>query len=178
MAITLGPNGFESNSTNLKLAISNTTVVEDHRIAGGSTNPNQRIPVKKFKPSWGGHPNQGHGTDSVWTNYNMSFNSTNSGFDITTGRFTAPVAGTYTINMGGITHTPGTTSTDIRYAIRFNGSNNACHNISSNSGGSYSPTCATVSWYMNVGDYCEPVVYQGGQAHGGSWNNYSGYYVG
>jgi hypothetical protein len=175
MAITLGPNGFESDSTDLSLAINNTTIVEDHRLAGGSTNPNQRIPVKKFKPSWGGYPNQGHATDTVWSNYSMAHNSTNSGFDSATGRFTAPIAGTYTINMGGIT---SGASSNIRYAIRFNGANNACHNICSSSGGNYAPTVANVSWYMNIGDYCECVVFSGASAHGGSWNNFSGYYVG
>ena len=178
MSITLGPNGFESSTTDLKVKISSTTVVEDHRLAGGTVNSTQPMPVKSYKPSWGGYPNQGHATDTIWSNYSMAHNSQNSGFDSTTGRFTAPVAGTYVLNMGGITHTPGTTNTDIRYSLMRNGNQNSAHCISSNNGGNYSPTCVSVAWYLGVGDYVECKVYANGQAHGGNWNNFSGHYAG
>ena len=46
MAITLGPNGFSSDSNTIKTQVSNTTVVENHTVAGGSTNATQRLPMK------------------------------------------------------------------------------------------------------------------------------------
>lgn len=180
MSVTLGPNGFTSDTNTLQTKINNTDVVENHTLAGGSTNPNVKMSIKKATPSWSGYVGGGTGNGEVWSNYTVTgaqrHNSANSGFDASTGRFTAPIAGTYIFNMFGITATSG--DTDIRYAIRRNGNTNSSHCISSSGGGNYSPTCVSVTWYMAVGDYADCSVYEGGSAHGGDWNGFSGLYVG
>ena len=170
MAITLGPDGFTSDTADLNININNSTTVEQYTSRVKSN--------KRYRPAFGGYPNGGHGTGSVWNTYSTSFNSTNSGFNASTGRFTAPLEGTYVFNMAGISHTPGTTSTDIRYSMMRNGNQNSAHCITSNNGGNYSPVNNSVTWYLGVGDYVECYVYSGGQAHGGDWNHFSGYYVG
>jgi len=179
MSITLGPNGFTTDTQNLTVKVDNTTVVENHTLAGGTTNATQALPLKRSTPAWGGYPTNGHGTGQVWGGYSVSggyrFNSTNSGFDASSGRFTAPVAGTYVLNMTGITNGA---NNNCRYALRYNGNNNACHCITSRDGGSHSTTGVSVTWYLNVGDYVECTVYQDGSAHGGNWNGFTGYYVG
>jgi len=180
MAVTLTSNGFTSDSTTLTFNINNTSVVENHTIAGGTINPNARVQKKCATPSWAGYVGGGTATGEVWSTYSVAgsnrHNSTNSGFNASTGRFTAPVEGVYVLNMYGITAT--SQDGDIRYAIRRNGSANASHCISSTGGGNYSPTCVSVTWYMLVGDYADCSVYEGGVAHGGDWNGFSGYYVG
>jgi len=179
MSITLGPNGFTTDTQNLTVKVGNTTVVENHTLAGGSTNPNQALPIKRATPAWGGYPTTGHGTAQIWQNYSVSgfgrFNSTNSGFDATTGRFTAPVAGTYVLNMNGINNGA---NNNTRYSMRYNGSVEYAKCITSRDGGSHSTTGVSSVWYLNVGDYVECDVFSGGSAHGGSWNGFSGYYVG
>ena len=179
MAITLGPNGFSSDSNTIKTQVSNTTVVENHTVAGGSTNANQRLPMKKHTPAWGGYPNGGHAQGQVWNNYttsgNYTFNSPSSGFNAGTGRFTAPVEGTYVLSMGGISHQA---TNNCRYALRKNGNNNAAHCITSRDGGNYSTVCVSVTWYLALGDYVECIVYDQGRAHGGDWNYFHGYLAG
>ena len=73
--------------------------------------------------------------------------------------------------MSGITSSG---SSDTRFAIKLNGSNSASHCISDRQTGNYSPTVVSVTWYLNQGDYAECSVYQDGNAHGGSWNHFSG----
>ena len=179
MSITLGPNGFTTDTQNLTVKVDNTTVVENHTLAGGSTNSSLAMPIKRATPSWGGFPTGGHDQGQTWNNFSVSgsyrHNSTNSGFDSTTGRFTAPIAGTYVLNMTGITHNA---TNNCRYSLRHNGNRNAAHCISSRDGGNYSTTGVSVTWYLNVGDYVECEVYQDGRAHGGDWNGFTGYYVG
>lgn len=171
MSITLGPNGFSSDTTSLNIKTSNTTTVESVQVGATST----KTPNKRFRPSWGGYPNTGHGTGEVWSNYTVYHNTTNSGWNSGTGRFTAPVDGVYVLNMNGITSGG---DTDIRYAIMKNGNANSSHCISSRNGGSHAPTNVTVTWYLSAGDYAECTVYSNGAAHGGNWNYFSGYYVG
>ena len=65
--------------------------------------------------------------------------------------------------MSGITHSG---DSNTRFAIKFNGNNNASHSIADKGGGSFAPTVITTQWYMNAGDYAEATVYQDGQAHG------------
>ena len=71
MAITLGPDGFSSDSNTIKTQVSNTTVVENHTVAGGSTNATQRLPMK-HTPAWGGYPTGGHAQGQVWNAYSTS----------------------------------------------------------------------------------------------------------
>ena len=55
MSITLGPNGFTSDTNTLKTTLNSTDVVENHTLAGGSTNPNVQMSIKKATPSWSGY---------------------------------------------------------------------------------------------------------------------------
>tara|TARA_B100001996_G_C18661249_1_gene593194 strand:+ start:605 stop:1141 length:537 start_codon:yes stop_codon:yes gene_type:complete len=174
MAITLRGDGFQYDSE-LNLKVDNTDTVETHGLAGGSTNSDQYCGGHVVRSFFSGYPNGGHGEGSVWNNYTMSEvgsgNSTNSGFNASTGRFTAPKTGCYILTMSGITHNG---SSDTRFAINLNGNNNASHTISDRQTGSYSPTVISTTWYLNQGDYAECMVYGSGQAHGGSWNHFAG----
>lgn len=131
--------------------------------------------LKNLRPSFGGYPNSGLGTGSTWSNYSTFHNTTNSGFNASTGVFTAPKAGQYVFSMWGISHQG---NTDCRYALMKNGNNNSTHSITSPNGGNYSPVNITVTWNMALGDTASCTVYSGGMAHGGDWNGFSGHYVG
>jgi hypothetical protein len=131
--------------------------------------------LKNLRPSFRGYPNAGTGTGQTWSNYSMQLNTTNSGFNASTGIFTAPKAGVYVFSMWGISHQG---NTDCRYSLMKNGNTNSSHCITSPNGGNYSPVNVTVAWYMNVGDNAGCTVYSGGVAHNGDWNGFSGHYVG
>ena len=174
MAITLRGDGFQYD-TELNLKVDNTDVVEKHGLAGGSTNADQYCGGHVVRSFFAGYPNSNHGTGSVWQTYTTSEvasgNSTNSGFNASTGRFTAPKTGCYILTMSGITSSG---SSDTRFAIKLNGSNSASHCISDRQTGNYSPTVVSVTWYMSTGDYAECNVYESGNAHGGNWNHFAG----
>ena len=175
MAITLRGDGFQYDSE-INLKVDNTDVVETHGLAGGSTNADQYCGGHVVRSFFSGYPNGNHGTGSVWNNYTTSgatasANSTNSGFNASTGRFTAPKTGCYILSMSGITSSG---DSDTRFAIMLNGNTNASHCISDRQTGNYSPTTIAVQWYLNAGDYAECTVYQDGNAHGGSWNHFAG----
>lgn len=174
MAITLRGDGFQYD-TELNLKVDNTDVVEKHGLAGGSTNSDQYLGGHTVRSYFAGHPNSGHSTGSVWNTYTTSEvasgNSTNSGFNASTGRFTAPKTGCYIFTMSGITSSG---SSDTRFAIMLNGGTSASHTISDNWSSNYSPTVVSVTWYLNAGDYTECTVYSSGNAHGGSWNHFEG----
>lgn len=176
MAITLRGDGWQYDSAGgLNLKVDNTDIVENHQLAGGSTNADQYVGGHVVRSFFAGYPNGGHSTGQIWDNYTTGGtgggNSTNSGFNASTGRFTAPKTGCYIFAMSGITHNG---SSNTRFAITFNGSNNASHSIADNGNGSFGPTVINTQWYMNAGDYAECTVYQDGEAHGGSWNTFSG----
>lgn len=174
MAITLRGDGFQYDSE-INLKVDNTDVVETHGLAGGSTNSDQYLGGHVVRSYFSGYPNSNHGTGSVWQTYTTtevgSGNSTNSGFNAATGRFTAPKTGCYIFTMSGITSSG---SSDTRFAIKLNGNNNASHCISDKQTGNYSPTVISATWYLNAGDYTECTVYSSGNAHGGSWNHFAG----
>lgn len=174
MAITLRGDGFQYD-TELNLKVDSTDVVETHGLAGGSTNADQYLGGHVVRSFFAGYPNGNHGEGNVWNSYTTTEagcgNSTNSGFDASTGRFTAPKTGCYILTMSGIHHNG---NSDTRFAIRLNGNTNASHCISDRTTGSYAPTVVSVTWYLNAGDYADCMVYQQGQAHGGSWNHFAG----
>ena len=176
MAITLRGDGWQYDSAGgLNLKVSNTTLVENHQLAGGSTNSDQYVGGHVVRSYFSGYLNSTHGQGEVWGSYTTSGtasgNSTNSGFNASNGRFTAPKTGCYIFAMSGITSSG---NSNTRFAIRFNGNNNASHSISDRGGGSYGPTVVNVQWYMGVGDYADCTVYQDGNAHGGNWNTFCG----
>ena len=174
MAITLRGDGFQYD-TELNLKVDNTDVVEKHGLAGGSANSDQYCGGHVVRSFFSGYPNNNHSTGQIWGDYTTSGtasgNSTNSGFNASTGRFTAPAAGCYIFSMSGITSSG---SSDTRFAIKLNGANNASHTISDRQTGSYAPTVVSVTWYLNAGDYTECTVFESGNAHGGNWNMFAG----
>ena len=175
MAITLRADGFQYD-TEINLKVDSTDIVEKHGLAGGSTNSDQYLGGHVVRSFFAGYPNSTTGNGEVWSNFNTSAepgsgNSTNSGFNASTGRFTAPQTGCYILTIAGITSGG---ASDTRFAIRLNGSNQASHSISDVGNGSYSPTVINCNWYMMAGDYADATVYSGGGAHGGSWNHFAG----
>ncbi len=176
MAITLRGDGFQyTSSGGINLKVNNTDLVENHQLAGGSTNQDQYLGGHVVRSYFAGYPNSGHGEGSVWATYTTTQtgcgNSTNSGFNASTGRFTAPKTGCYILSTAGIT---AGGDSDTRFAIMLNGTTAASHSISDRQTGNYSPTAVSVQWYMQAGDYAEATVYQDGSAHGGDWNHFSG----
>jgi hypothetical protein len=168
MAISITANGIINTATTWSIRQNTSTEVQKVNASG--------LVLKNNKPTWRAYPTSGTGTGAVWASYVAQHNSTGSGFNASTGRFTAPAAGVYVLSMWGITASAG--NTDIRHSMMKNGNTNASHCISSSNGGSYSPTNVTNVWYLAAGDYVECTVYQGGVAHSGDWNGFSGYYVG
>lgn len=166
MSITLTGNTITNTGTSLteKVGTSTTSKVID----------SNGYVLLRNKPAFMTSPPRGP-YQGVWANNTSVFNTTNSGMNMTTGRFTAPIAGTYVFDMVGITDG---NSGDTRYALMKNGSASAAHCITQNSTGNHGPTNVTVVWRLAVGDYVEPTVYSGASSHGAGWGYFSGYFVG
>lgn len=165
MSITIGPSGITSTGA-LNL--------QNNGLSSVTMDTTGRV-LKNYKPSFRGYPQGGTGTGSTWSNFAGGHNTTSSGFNASTGVFTAPKAGVYVFSMWGISHQG---NTDCRYALMKNGDTSAAHGITSPNGGNYSPVNLTIQWYMAVGDTASCTVYSGGVAHSGDWNGFSGHYVG
>jgi hypothetical protein len=129
------------------------------------------------KPAFMTSPQRSNGAspNGVWAGNSSVYNTTNSGMNMTTGRFTAPIAGTYVFDMVGISEGG---ALDIRYALMKNGNTNTAHCITQSTTGNHGPTNVSVVWRLAVGDYVEPIVYSGAGTHGAGWGYFSGYFVG
>ena len=165
--------GNQINSSGGLTFTTTTGVVANHDTLGNIVN-SQRPWFKSHSDS------AGNGSPTTWTNYNNA-RLTKAGqqgncFDLSTGRFTAPIAGLYQFNISHITHS---SSGDTRVALYVNGGYNfrrsivvstqAPHHNNANQG-----HCV----YLGAGDYVEAANHSGSGTHSNDWNHFSGYYVG
>lgn len=105
--------------------------------------------------------------EDVRHNVGGHYNSSN-------GRFTAPIAGTYTFSFHTLLY-------DLGYATSVwfykNGTQTAFAGVYGQHSGTYSGQGGTVSMYLNANDYVNPfMVYNGTKLHGG-YTTFSGHLV-
>lgn len=116
---------------------------------------------------------------SEWSNYNSPLVKTHqigSGFNTSTGQFTAPIAGVYHFNMICMTTS---SSGDSRFALYKNGAEFGPKTIVVSTQGNHHNNCSfATTCYLAQGDYVRPIMYSGSNTHNDTWNTFSGYYVG
>ena len=134
-----------------------------------------------YQPAFGSTKN-GHWTETAGGNIITSWTAqTNIGshFNTSTGRFTAPVQGTYHFDLNVMTQT---SSGDLQFQFYKNGSQIYGSN-STEDGSSYRETTISANIYLNVGDYVDPVQYSNTTnsnvvVYTGVYSHYHGYLIG
>ncbi len=118
--------------------------------------------------------------------YPSTQNNTGSCYDTSTGRFTAPVAGTYSFTFSVLS---GTNATVYRYTIKKNGSNFVVSGVNDdwsqirldcNTNIDYLQGTKTYNIYLSAGDYVT-IYYQaddGSNLSTASWMYFSGFLIG
>ena len=113
--------------------------------------------------------------------YNGSSYPTGTGqvgdcFNTSNGRFTAPKAGIYLFSMDSCTHNSGS---DNRFALYVNATYHYRRNINaSDYGNSHNNRPATYICNLAEGDWVAMADHSGSRSHQGSWNCFSGTYIG
>lgn len=116
--------------------------------------------------------------------FNTVYVNISSSYSVGTGRFTAPVAGTYYFSAMGMLDTSVTTNGDLQVCLRKNGSNIAISNPpmdGTSVGGMNFAVSAAIT--MAASDYVDVGFYASNNASkfyagGGAFNNFSGYLLG
>ena len=133
--------------------------------------------VTQTRPSFKYHAQTTGGSE--WSAYNSPLVNTHqvgTGFNTSTGQFTAPIAGVYHFNMICMTQS---NAGDSRFALYKNGAQFGPKTIIVSTQGNHHNNCSfATTCYLAQGDYVRPIMYSGSAAYNGDWNCFSGYYVG
>lgn len=168
MATTIGGNTIDSDGALNFVTTDGTISTID---TAGNVLTAQRPSFKYHAGSTG---------NGEWSNYDAYLSKCHnigSAFNLSTGQFTAPVAGLYQFNM--VCMTTGS-SGDSRFALYRNGGNVGGWRtiVVSTQGNAHNNCSFGITCYLAQGDYVRPIMYSGSQAYGGTWNTWSGYYIG
>jgi hypothetical protein len=167
MTVTINTNSIVSD-TSLTLFNNTSTVVETLDTLGNALHPT--------RPSFKYHA--GSTGNSQWSNYGSSLGKTHqigSAFNLSNGRFTAPITGVYHFNINCMTNG---SSGDSRLSLYRNGGDSLAKCIVVSTQANHHNNCGFgVTILLNAGDYVSPAMYSGSSAHADSWNTFSGYLV-
>jgi len=165
MATQVG--GNDINSTGALSLVNARGTVATHDTDGRVTNPER--PWFKYHADSAANP---------WTTYAsrlVGSGQVGNCFDLTSGRFTAPVDGIYQFNMSHITQG---NHGDTRVQMNINGTTNFRRSIVVHTNGPHhNNSNMAFTTYLAEGDYVE-AVNSSHTSHAGNWNHFSGYYVG